>query len=803
MDLLEVKPIPLVMAKRQPSTVSAISFQSDPSDANGPMRELEIAETLKEVKKQNEVLHSNDTKYAEQQAAIRKIIHRDEEQLEKVNSSIAINDRKIAVIKKEFNSVIQTLQKIESSRRYKIEMKRMNGIRENEVLGSLVHKHRINTEKQRELNVNLQEQKLRRHDKLPTRNMLEEKIAESESKLYAVTSSREENEKQMTKSDEYLQELKLIAYEENINLGAIDEIRENEIVESRKYLVDEREGSGVSSSVRKAASKDSSVTTKESGLRNMRMDTFVPVKSQDEAKKPELDTIGKTRSASFEPSAAADSVSVSEDESVEVELTPTSPDTEKQEEEDSGIDSDQALDQGAVNLKRSSTAHGRIQNSSFFGFKRNRNKLPPTGTPPTKKKSESVAPKKEDVKEVIAAPTTPEKQDLSTETKSQKVEEAAKPLNDAKDTTADDVISLSSMTEAQKEEENATESVAESKTSASVAESKSSQQPETILAKPSNDDKAMCFYIPDKPTMLKRSTTNLTQKSNDKPIGILKTRSFQTNPIPSFGSRSVNTNPSEDKSEVKSVVSKKSSSSSGMRPALPRGISSSASSRVSKSSEKKEVQADSPKSDVKEEAKSYSEELDNMNDDPLTLKRTRTAGSAIGWQYPLSSELGPRPSTTGGTVKNDLSNDSCTDEFTGANELPKDVLEKSTKDTSDKSMNSKTNSKTSKDTKESNPSADDTDRVRNTSSRALHPISGAVVTPEKIAPSPMFTPTRTIQRRKTKKVYKITQGLKSQKSTVVDKPVVEKEEAETVVRSDSIETSKEKKKSRSFRLKMW
>ena len=366
MDLLEVKPVPLVMAKRQPSAVSAISFQSDPSDANGPMRELEIAETLKEVKKQNEVLHSNDTKYAEQQAAIRKIIHRDEEQLEKVNSSIAINDRKIAVIKKELNSVIQTLQKIESSRRYKIEMKRMNGIKENEVLGSLVHKHRINSEKQRELNVNLQEQKLRRHDKLPTRNMLEEKIAESESKLYAVTSSREENEKQMTKSDEYIQELKLIAHEENINLGAIDEIRENEIVESRKYLVDEREGSGVSSSVRKAVSKDSSVTTKESGLKNMRMDTFVPVKSQDEAKKPELDTIGKTRTASVEHSAAADSVSVSEDESVEVELTPTTPDQEKQEEEDSGIDSDQALDRGAVNLKRSSTAHGRMQNSSFF-----------------------------------------------------------------------------------------------------------------------------------------------------------------------------------------------------------------------------------------------------------------------------------------------------------------------------------------------------------------------------------------------------------------------------------------------------
>ena len=395
------------------------------------------------------------------------------------------------------------------------------------------------------------------------------------------------------------------------------------------------------------------------------------------------------------------------------------------------------------------------------------------------------------------------KQDLSTETKSQKAEEAATPSNDAKDTTADDVISLSSMTEAQKEEANATESVAESKASASVAESKSSQQPETILEKPSNHDKAMCYYIPDKPTMLKRSPTNLIQKSNDKPIGILKTRSFQTNPIPSFGSRSVNTNPSEDKSEVKSIVSKKSSSSSGMRPALPRGISSSASSRVSKSSEKKEVRADSPKSDVQEESKSYSKELDNMNDDPLTLKRTRTAGSAIGWQYPLSSELGPRPSTTGGAIVNDLSNDNSTEEFTGANELPKDVLEKSTKDTSDKSMNSKTNSKTSKDTKESNPSADETDRVHNTSSRALHPISGAVVTPEKIAPSPMFTPTRTIQRRKTKKVYKIKQGLKSQKSTVVDKPVVEKEEAETVVRSDSIETSKEKKKSRSFRLKMW
>ena len=240
-----------------------------------------------------------------------------------------------------------------------------------------------------------------------------------------------------------------------------------------------------------------------------------------------------------------------------------------------------------------------------------------------------------------------------------------------------------------------------------------------------------------------------------------------------------------------------------MRPALPRGISSSASSRVSKSSEKKEVQADSPKSDVKEESKSYSKELDNMNDDPLTLKRTRTAGSAIGWQYPLSSELGPRPSTTGGAIENDLSNDNSIEEFTGANEIPKDVSEKSAKVSSEKSMNSKTNSKTSKDTKESNPSADETDRVRNTSSRALHPISGAVVTPEKIAPSPMFTPTRTIQRRKTKKVYKITQGLKSQKSTVVDKPVVEKEEAETVVRSDSIETSKEKKKSRSFRLKMW
>ena len=293
--------------------------------------------------------------------------------------------------------------------------------------------------------------------------------------------------------------------------------------------------------------------------------------------------------------------------------------------------------------------------------------------------------------------------------------------------------------------------------------------------------------------------------------------------------RSTSAGISRPKAPTPNVPVRKSARSRGVSPALPRGISSETEkSNESKKSEKKVHITATP--DAQSGSSSPDDEFGNMVDSPLVLRKARSTHSVV-WHYPLKSFLGqsqgPKESddlvrdheeTKASTIQKKLTSE----EGKSSNAITPDSAptqkpreKESVVNQSEDIIIRKSDSRASSGSSglsNSTSATGVTDKASNRSIRTFHPFGGVrpFFNSESEKETSALKIPRKSNKKKSTKVYKMTQGLRkdnsSEGSRIATMTTNEEKSAASSTRNSvrkhtSIQTSKERKSR--FSLKMW
>ena len=345
--------------------------------------------------------------------------------------------------------------------------------------------------------------------------------------------------------------------------------------------------------------------------------------------------------------------------------------------------------------------------------------------------------------------------------------------------------------------------------------------------------------------IVRTTTTTLIQRT----IGLQKRRStakpdlpkapqqlarYQSSPSGAFSTimkpksvlRSKSAGISKPKKPTPNVPVGKSVHSRGVIPALPRGISSETEkSNESKKPEKKERMTAAP--DAQSKGSSPDDEFGNMVDLPLLLRKSRSA-HAVVWQYPLKTYLGqdqgPKASqdlvldnseTKASTIQKKLTSENESSNAMKPDPAPtkktreKESVVNQSKDIIIRNIDSRSSSGTS-GLSNSTSATEVTEKAGNRTIRTFHPFGGvrSFFSSESEKERSVLK-TRKINKKKSKRVYRMTQGLgkdNSEDSRIATMTTIEEKPAasnrrDSVRKHTSIQTSKERKSR--FTFKMW